>query len=88
MVVCVSYRYVGHLLRLAVPYSASLHELHCPDLLNKHFFEHILMWEQAVHIPSTAKVKLNIEGSDQNGLSLIYIMLEIHHTGREPSIFE
>ena len=26
--------------------------------------------------------------SDQNGLSLLYIMLEIHHSGREPSICE
>ena len=25
--------------------------------------------------------------SDQNGISLLYIMLEIHHSGREPSIF-
>ena len=24
--------------------------------------------------------------SDQNGVSLLYIMLEIHHSGREPSI--
>ena len=24
---------------------------------------------------------------DQNGVSLLYIMLEIHHSGREPSIF-
>ena len=23
--------------------------------------------------------------SDQNGISLLYIMLEIHHSGREPS---
>ena len=23
---------------------------------------------------------------DQNGISLLYIMLEIHHSGREPSI--
>ena len=23
---------------------------------------------------------------DQNGVSVLYIMLEIHHTGREPSI--
>ena len=26
-----------------------------------------------------------IEVSDQNGVSLLYIMLEIHHSGREPS---
>ena len=25
--------------------------------------------------------------SNQNGVSLLYIMLEIHHSGREPSIF-
>ena len=24
---------------------------------------------------------------DQNGVSLLYIMLEIHHSGREPSIY-
>ena len=24
--------------------------------------------------------------SDQNGVSLLYIMLEIHHSGQEPSI--
>ena len=24
---------------------------------------------------------------NQNGVSLLYIMLEIHHSGREPSIF-
>ena len=24
---------------------------------------------------------------DQNGISLLYIMLEIHHSGREPSVF-
>ena len=24
--------------------------------------------------------------SDQNGVSLLYVMLEIHHFGREPSI--
>ena len=23
---------------------------------------------------------------DQNGVSLLYVMLEIHHSGREPSI--
>ena len=26
--------------------------------------------------------------SDQNGVSLLYIMLEIHHSGGEPSIFD
>ena len=25
--------------------------------------------------------------SDQNGVSLLYIVLEIHHSGREPSIW-
>ena len=25
--------------------------------------------------------------SDQNGVSLLYIMLEIHHSGREPSSY-
>ena len=25
--------------------------------------------------------------SDQNGVSVLYIMLEIHHSGREPLIF-
>ena len=25
--------------------------------------------------------------SDQNGVSLLYIMLEIHHSGQEPSIY-
>ena len=27
----------------------------------------------------------NLKVSDQNGISLLYIMLEIHHSGREPS---
>ena len=26
-----------------------------------------------------------LKGSRQNGVSLLYIMLEIHHSGREPS---
>ena len=26
--------------------------------------------------------------SDQNGISLLYIMLEIHHSGREPLLLE
>ena len=26
--------------------------------------------------------------SDQNGVSVLFIMLEIHHSGREPSIYK
>ena len=29
---------------------------------------------------------INSRVPDQNGVSLLYIMLEIHHSGREPSI--
>ena len=34
-----------------------------------------------------ALVVLNSRVPDQNGVSLQYIMLEIHHSGREPSKF-
>ena len=29
----------------------------------------------------------NLRVSDQNGVSLLYIMLEIHHSGQEPSLY-
>ena len=38
---------------------------------------------QPVGKPSTSTIS---RVSDQNGVSLLYIMLEVHHSGREPSI--
>ena len=40
-----------------------------------------LFQEQTLWIPKKENLKL----SDQNGVSLLYIVLEIHHSGREPS---
>ena len=34
----------------------------------------------------TSKYKLRV--SDQNGVSSLYIMLKIHHSGREPSKYD
>ena len=39
-----------------------------------------------VQIVITMKHILISRISNQNGVSLLYIMLEIHHSGREPSI--
>ena len=34
-----------------------------------------------LNVPATYKSRV----SNQNGVSLLYIMLELHHSGREPS---
>ena len=39
-------------------------------------------WSAWPAVPTYSRV------SDQNGVSLLYIMLEIHHSGREPSNYE
>ena len=39
-----------------------------------------LMWSNNSHFNE------HIEGSDQNGVSLLYIIVGIHHSGRKPSI--
>ena len=48
------------------------------------YFPHSYSADVVVNFPVLGNYH-NSKGPDQNGVSLLFIMLEIHHSGREPS---